>query len=296
MTEGLITHYNPATYYEHTLWKNLNHLSNKEMLQDGDLIEKKSLVTWVIDHWHQLTFDRSLINIPVLLETEQVIMINNQNGFALLTPRESPPYYWSKIFSPNELSKFNILHEIYKNLSGDNLESHNSYLKISDMPAPKKVEHKAISDIGGQYCEYDKEINRNFFWNNTKFASTIEKHANLSLLPEIFWSLSLEPGATKDNFIRWVLVNLENNSQKFKHDTFFRFYRKKRLEILDSPCWFYLKRSAWLKTTHGYRKPSECFINDANIRHILGDSVPYLIDKLPQLLIDELEIIKRSQY
>ena len=292
VAKGRINHYTPSNYYEHTLREHLNLLSSQEQLQSGSLKEKVALIRWVIDHWNQLGLNSSDNSFPVLFETETIKLVRKDDSIELLVPREPSPSCWSTIFSPDELANLNILHKSYRGLNEDKYRNYRSYLTVEDIPNPVQSEQRGSSSISGHYSEYDEEINNHFFENNRKYPSTSIKSTTLSLLPGIFWTLDSVSKSLRKKFIEWVDVNLAWSSNDFKQNKFKRSYYTSHTHRFTSPCWYYLTHTAWLKTTQGYRKPSECFINDSNIRHILKNSVPYLIDELPQRLVDELKIIK----
>nr|MDT0251142.1 hypothetical protein [Endozoicomonas sp.] len=84
------------------------------------------------------------------------------------------------------------------------------------------------------------------------------------------------PNTSKEHrqtFIKWLEYNLNYN-----YSSVLNRYNQ---ELKDTP---------WVKTTQGFQKPFKCFVNDNELKEILGDTVPYIEDDLSEEIISVLKI------
>jgi len=77
---------------------------------------------------------------------------------------------------------------------------------------------------------------------------------------------------------------------QFETATVHYFYYKNRIKNYNSEIFNCLRKTHWLMTTKGIVRPPQAFLPRLNIKEILGDTIPYFEDKLPEDTINKLSI------
>ena len=265
----------------------------REKVGDSTLAEKKKLIRYVVGKWDQLGYGdfcrSSDHDIPILLEGGEIVFLDSQKlDVSILAPRTKSSS-WGVVFSDSELESTEILHQAYGEVDSDDFGQFCEDADILEFPEPPLVELSGISSLGGNYSSYDSFINMEFF-NSSSYPSQKPKSGRVNILPHIFWSLESRGDAVRNAFIGYLEYLLVECDGSWEKSPFVRFAENEREYSLQSPLFYTLLNSPWILTTRGYRKPTECFAKNKNLQIILGDSVPYVLDRFSSDLLIKLAI------
>lgn len=266
----------------------------KDEGDQASLDEKKAVVEYVINHWGELGYtseNSDCVAIPVLLESENFYFNDEERELSLIVPRGmNAKTGWTKVFTKNEELRVAMpLHETYLELDRENFSSFAEALDIGFYPAPEICRQEKQCNLGGHYKMFDKAINQLYFTNG-EYAYAGLKAGEFHLLPEIFWSLDSKNINYRTAFLAFLETCFDEDSLPRYSSGFEPYDFECEEDEFDSPFYERLHNYPWLKTTDGYRKPAECFVDDENVRLILGNSVPYVVDPLSDNLLRALGI------
>ncbi|MFT6189001.1 MAG: Holliday junction resolvase-like predicted endonuclease [Oleispira sp.] len=251
--------------------------------------EKKKVVSFILDNWDEIeTGYHAYGSLPVFLDDDQLMMSIELDE--ILVPEAYQEKGWEKVFQEDsEKSHFSVLNKFYLNFSQDVLAGYFSAIGVSEYPKPIKSEQTGVSELGEPYELYDQSLNSEFFRNN-RINSTRQKEAEIPLLPSSFWKvkdlLNIEYDALV-NYLNLTYLNTKDTQVKLTW-----FYRSSYYKYHKSIFEQYLTEVPWVKTTQGFRKPSECFVNDKNLKRIFGNDLPYVTFDAPEQFLGYLGVKK----
>ena len=282
-SNGLIPEFSVNTYYKKILIPHLKSLN----LTYIHATQKYSLIKWVVENWKNI--NKNQHDLPILLHTGELTIVSLPCSNVIVPKNYNKPC-WSELFSEeSKSSEISFIHPFYLEL-GKDCRSFFNDTGINNKVKPIVIKQDDFCQLGGNYQDYDKLINSVFF-HNGKYPNHYNKTGEFPLLPKVFWSLNQANISVRQQFIKWIENHINQNN--FTDSVlYWQSYHSNKSESYTSPALYYLKEHPWLKTTKGYKRPTDCFIDDKNIRRILSDSVPYIAEKIPSLLVDKLGIKK----
>lgn len=248
--------------------------------ESSSIDDRKNLINFLLTWWDKLEVDsnRRLPNcgLPVLLDNNNLVLsVDFKNPF-VVPEGFSGNTGWEVLFtSDEERAKLAVLNAWYSDVKLDSLDKYFYAAGVAHYPKPVIFGQANQSKLGGTYKKYDEYLNRAFFQSGKEEYSGI-KSAKIPLLPTAFWnyeSLSEQQYALLVAYLNSVIS--VNNFPKKPVTELFWFKGHKNLDYTISPFDIYLKETPWLKTTKGFQKPCECFIDDINLRQIFGNNLPY---------------------
>jgi len=257
-----------------------------------DIEEKQKVISFVLAYWDELD-PAGLISsdLPVLLNDERLVLSSEVD--ALVVPDNYQERGWDKIFKDeSERSSLSILSQFYLNFEHASLSEYFNAVSASVYPQPIRSTQIDKSEIGGRYTSYDQMLNAEFF-NNWSISKSGQKKAEISLVPSSFWEvnrLNSHDYSTLVDYLNFIFPDVDDMKTKFTW-----FYRRSKVDFFRSPYDIYLQSVAWVSTTKGLQKPSECFYNDKNLRRIFGDDLPYVTIDLSDEFLSYLGVKRDAE-
>jgi len=218
--------------------------------------------------------------LPIILKNDEKKIIYELGGRSVLVP---PKYDentgWQNIWIENEeKDRFLILSDKYPN-DTLNLLITLCENKIRRYPDPQKIDRneQLLNNYEKKICSKTPRSTR---------RKTITNYRS----PNILRSEIISDTKSASSVLSFIS---NNHISDYKDACVHYFYRISRRPLYDSEIFFNLKNCKWLPTSKGFVKPSQAFIPKKEIKEVLGDTVPYLIEnELDERTIELLEIKK----
>lgn len=271
------------------LEENLNKFNHAEVQ------EKEELAVFIVENIHELSDEDNeelwdiTSDLPVLDESGNLSFGYDEarDEVSYLTRQNEEK--WKSLFSKEEVEHLSILHSVYSALDEEKLAHFFNEIEALSWPAPKVVQINSASRLTGLYEDYFTYL-KNEFLHNYSINSTTPKSVSMTLLPICFPNDVIKNQEIKLIFIEWLEFVQDRYNISSAIGKYFYFTQKRK--YLKDAFHYILMNRPWLSTTKGLKSPRECFVDDKNLRLVLGDSVAYLQDKLSPELTDLLEISK----
>jgi hypothetical protein len=269
--------------------------SVKDRVESASLPDKKSLIEFVLRWWDQLDIEESLLSsdygLPILLGGGRLVLTSEVEQQLVYPEGYFSEGGWEQVFlDKEEKSKFCVLDSWYSTISEEKLDDYLSAIEVREYPEPlvevQRGAHRP-NEVTREYREYAKQLNDYFFYAFSGFQSTSQKSASLPLLPSAFWRCGSLPKSQYNVLIKYFnyLYSSKYEGASIRAILHWSYYGGKSKSV-ESPIDYYLENTRWLKTQHGFHRPSECFLDDPNLRQIFGNELPYVSAPVSDELLD----------
>jgi len=273
----------------------------------------KSLVPWMRDHageigddtiwegtalvaafWNDLDEDakRSLKDMPVVLVDGEEGL---EEGERVVPARFDKRYGWDQFLrAPEDRAHLAVLDRRYRKIElpggadrGEFLEA----LGATRYPSlPKRVFRSCH-----QYREHPEKEYVRFVFADAPNDWTKEPEVETWVAPSFLRRAELRKDArVRRAFIRWLTKQLDSSREALRYGVMRWYYYTDRERRVDSALYWRLTRTAWIRTTRGWRRPGEVFLDSAQLRALFGSRLPYLEDELPEPVCEFLGIKKEA--
>lgn len=298
LQEFVDAHLNLNPFNHEYYFFKLVHEGLEKHSKQASLADKKALIRYLLKHWDHLNVDGWNYegDLPVLLEDETLLVNTSEDERQRIIPRKANnAISWDKVFThKDELKHFAALHPFYEEFSDSQLEKYFETLDVEEWPDLISHTISRYESLGDEYVQYEEYLERAFFGNSDDFPSRYVKTVEANLLPLTFWSVSKIKSTGRKSLIAYFDWLIDHMRTSTKRSLGSYYNRTDKATYLDSIFDFYLKRHPWLQTSQGYKPPPECFVDDPNLRRFLGKSVPYIVDRLPDKLVQLLGILTEA--
>jgi hypothetical protein len=272
------TSFSVSNYVEGTLVPWLD--TNAEELSERQLFEA---LTYVCAGWRDIeetAIDRICREMPVLLDTGDIVRREDLRGEQLLTPRElDKDRGWQVLLKQrSETAHHDVLSAKYLGLqpSGASLPQFLGAIGAEAFPRLVTLqEHVHLlrgRGFGRYYSDVYKAIPRNY----TQAPSIV------SWVPpdHFFNDGQRENYKNRRALLYWLEAAVEKYAEEIAEADLNWFYYTKQYRCLPSLLQYHLQRDPWVKTTHGIKPPTQAFRKTKQIREIFGDRLPYVEEKI----------------
>lgn len=289
-----------AFSYSHYVFEQISPTLDEKACE-ASLQEKRNLIDTIFLWWDVLEVDEDDeyegYGLPVLLSDER-LTLSDDLEYPIVLPEKSKSEWTYLFLSDFEKSQFSILSDYYFEGRFKPIEDYYNKIGVEKFPSPISSVQRAISEIGPNYKDYDKYLNDAFFQNSAHYQSTYIKTAEIKLMPSVFWrveGLCNEEYQTLLEYFESQIVSDGRAINRHLRTVASYYYRSKKYQYFESTFNFFLKRVPWVKTNQGYRLPSQCFVDDPNLRQIFGSDFPYLSVQMPENLMKYLEVKRDAE-
>ncbi|RLB92213.1 MAG: hypothetical protein DRH50_10120 [Deltaproteobacteria bacterium] len=261
---------------------------NYKEIGDSDLVATTVFLSQFTDT------DLNFKDIPVLLADGRRMLLSEAKFLpgiqAVVTPEAlDPETGWQNIFVTEEDRK----HFVWFS---------DAYIASSNSPKArdnlKRLWHKmgitAPSPLKFEGARWNSELNsyEEKCCRDTDYSTqgyTITNYRPFSILSSFSERSEEDKRVLAKSLINWLGYQKEKYFPWQQAKVSYFYYSSKH-KYFESELLLSLKQSPWLPTTKGFVRPSQAFLPCQDIKEILGDSVPYFKEELPQRIIELLGI------
>ena len=255
------------------------------------------VLNWLQDHFRKISQSELVLatgflsqfantdidfkNIPVLLADGRRMLLSEakaeRGGQVVTTPAALDPNTgWQNLFATQaDRGHFVSLANIYVTATESpdlllRLENFWTKMKITDCPMPLK---RHVSADDKNISEYENDCCLTVYYSSTR-ATWIKNYAPLQSFTNNYESVNVDNVLNRSkSIVLWLSKQQEYPPWQYASVEW--FYYSSRSKIYDSEFLHSLKMNSWLATTKGFVRPTEAFLPAANVKEVLGDSVPY---------------------
>lgn len=261
---------------------------NYESIDVDSLMKLNKLI---LSNWYdinEVTKDKLGDLLPIILDSGEICGSSDLEGDELLVPRSlNPEQGWQILLaSPEDCAEKDVLSDIYTTIRNkDNEEIFQDFLQALDAQEyPDFPKH--VFRTGDKSNEYAWRVLSSFRKKSTGPISFHTWIAPVGLKNEkIFRSKKFRTA-----LIGWLEFMIGPRLEEIRDGKLNWFYRDYRADIYESSLLNQLMHTPWLKTSKGYTRPVEVFLETKQAKELFGKRLAYLDGRMSKEVAELLGV------